>query len=96
MFSKLKFLLDIIISDCSDSSDITCYIVKICSKIVGCGLKLLQLNLVDMIRRLLLFIRQMTGTNQGEDDWKEHEAVEEAEDNHEKEHFEEDNKRIVV
>lgn len=85
------------ISDMLDNSSITYYYtIAIFSKIVGCGLKLLQLNLVDMVWRLLLFICKMAGTHQGEDDWKEHEAVEEAKDNHEKEHFEEDNKRIIV
>ena len=43
-----------------------------------------------------MLVCKMAGANQSEDDGKEYEAVEEAEDNHEKEHFEEDNKRIVV
>lgn len=94
--SELNFFM-FFISDMLDNSSITYYYtIAIFSKIVGCGLKLLQLNLVDMVWRLLLFICKMAGTHQGEDDWKEHEAVEEAKDNHEKEHFEEDNKRIIV
>jgi len=60
--SELNFFM-FFISDMLDNSSITYYYtIAIFSKIVGCGLKLLQLNLVDMVWRTTWHGMRQAGT----------------------------------